>query len=274
MPLKISTHGPSHGKCTICGAQGKLTEDHTPPKGCKKPTQVEMFHITERLTSSPAKTGGLFSQNGVKYRTICGKCNNSMLGAKYDPPLITFVNDAASKLSSYGPLPNQLTISAQPQAIMRSLIGHMSAQGVDRYAEGPMTEAVRDYFLDESVSLPVGLRFFYWAYPFRPQIMMRDASYLYVPSGSPFTFWLLKFFPVAFMLTWDESPQFVCPVHSLHSLHSLDPWRDVPYATTAKLPLVIAPLLPELWPEAPSKDTVILVGKEAVVANNLKRNKA
>ena len=50
-PEIISTKGPTHGICNICGATGKLTEDHTPPKGSIKITQVELFPILNHLNN-------------------------------------------------------------------------------------------------------------------------------------------------------------------------------------------------------------------------------
>ena len=192
-----------------------------------------------------------------------------MLGAKYDPPLIAFANEIGKRLNSYQTLPQVLSIRAQPQAIMRSIIGHMCAQGTDRYLKGPLTEAVRDYFLDDSAPLPDGLRFFYWAYPYRPQVMIRDASYLYIPNGNPFVFWLMKFFPIAFMVTWNE------PSGLLPHIESLEKWRAAPYSATADLPISRHPLISQYWPEAPANDeTIILVGREAIVANNRQPRKA
>jgi len=38
---------------------------------------------------------GLISQNGVKFRTLCGKCNNDLLDLRYDPELIPFTECVA-----------------------------------------------------------------------------------------------------------------------------------------------------------------------------------
>lgn len=244
----------------MCGEIGPLTEDHTPPKGCLKPTQVELHHIARLLSADPAKEKGRFSQNGVKYRTLCHRCNNNLLGAKYDPAFISFVNRVGTLLRSSLHLPNTITIQGQPQAILRSLIGHISAQGVSRYLKGPLTEPLRDYFLDNSKPLPVGLSVSYWAYPHRPHVMARDAAYLDIPSGHSVVIWLLKFFPIAFLVVWGESKGMHYPVHSL------DPWRDSPFETLVDLPVTIRPLPPQFWPEAPTNQSVLVYGQEAIYA--------
>src|SRR5690606_2194766 len=143
------------------------------------------------------------SQNGVKYRTVCHRCNNTLLGAQYDPALIEFVNRVAVVLRSPLQLPKDFAILGRPQAVSRAVIGHLSAQGVGRYRKGPLTEAVRDYFLDPSLPLPEPLRVFYWAYPYQSQVLVRDAGYIHLGEGKPFALWFMKFFPVAFMVTLD-----------------------------------------------------------------------
>jgi hypothetical protein len=259
MTILIATRGPKHGQCNICGAIGALTEDHTPPKGCLKPTQVELRHLVHLLAEDqPANTKGRFSQNGVKYRTLCHRCNNTLLGTKYDPPFIDFVNGIGLHLKSSLDLPPTLLLRGQPQAILRSLLGHISPQGVARYLKGPLTEKLRDYFVDSSLPFPAELRAYYWAYPFRPHIMFRDAAYLDIPTGTTFAIWLLKFFPVAFLIAWDE------PKGLSYPIHSFDAWRSLPYNSQVDMPLQLAPVPPMFWPEAPTDRSVIAYGQEAM----------
>jgi hypothetical protein len=87
---KIATRGSKTGICNICGMHGKLTEDHTPPKGSIKIGQVELQHIVNYLSNEKPASKGRLLQNGVKYRTLCSSCNNTYLGAKYDPAVIEF----------------------------------------------------------------------------------------------------------------------------------------------------------------------------------------
>jgi len=258
MSIRINTRGPKNGRCNICGAYGKLTEDHTPPKGCLKPTQVEIRHLVELLSNETGSTKGRLSQNGVKYRTICARCNNNFLGTKYDPELIYFVNSVGQLLRSPIHLPPVLTVRAKPQSILRSLVGHMSAQGVDRYEKGNLTEALRDYFLDPTLPLPNGLNAFYWAYPHRSHIMFRDAAYLDIRVGNPFAFWMLKFFPIAFMITWDK------PTPLDHHISTFESWRNIPFDAAVDIPITLRPIPPVHWPETPTDYTMILYGQEAV----------
>jgi hypothetical protein len=74
LSVLIVTKGPKEGRCNICGEEGKLTEDHTPPKGCIKIKQVELHHIIQHLNAEQPQSKGRISQNGVKYRTLCARC--------------------------------------------------------------------------------------------------------------------------------------------------------------------------------------------------------
>jgi hypothetical protein len=140
------------------------------------------------------------------------------------------------------------------------VIGHIAAQGVGRYRKGPLTESIRDYFLDESLPFPEGLNAFYWAYPHRPHVMARDAAYLDVPSGQAFAVWFLKFFPVAFLVTWGA------PVGLEYEVHSFEAWRSLSPSQTVEMPLTLRPTPPAYWPEAPTDRSVLLYGREAVHA--------
>lgn len=172
--IKVATRGKKVGKCNICGDEEPLTEDHTPPKGSIRISQVEMHHIVELLSASEMVGKGRISQNGVKYRTLCARCNNDLLGGRYDPNFINFVNKTGQYLKSSLHLPPVMTVTEKPQRIMRSLIGHFLAQGVDGYDKGKHTEEFREYILNESINLPSFLKIYYWVYPFNKQLLVRD----------------------------------------------------------------------------------------------------
>lgn len=261
MSILIATFGPKIGTCNICGEHGPLTEDHTPPKGCLKPTQVEVRHISSHLGSGPPRSRGRKSQNGVKYRTLCARCNNLLLGHRYDPHFISFVNAVGAAMKSSLYLPPILNIRGRPQAILRSLLGHLAAQGVDRYLKGPMTEPVRDYILNEAKPFPPGLTAYYWVYPYKSHIMVRDAAYMNISGGhEPFTIWLLKFFPIAFMVAWDT------PNGLEFGPQSFEPWRSADYAEETQIPIALRPVIPAFWPEAPTNSTIVMYGQEAIHA--------
>lgn len=265
MAILIETRGPRFGKCNICGSYGKLTEDHTPPKSCVNIGQVELHHIVEHLNIERSRTKGRLSQNGVKYRTLCGRCNTAMLGAKYDPTLIEFVNSIGSYLRSSLHLPPVTLVKTKPQRLMRAILGHLSAQGVDRYEKGPITEPLKEYFLDETKPLPSLIRVYFWPYPFKSHVMARDCGYLDTRLQEHVSIWFLKFFPVAFLVTFDEPPVYQ------FSLGCLSQWGQGQIDHEVEVSVNIQNMPPQYWPEAPTPDSVVIYGQDAIVSFDWKK---
>lgn len=256
----VQTYGPGEGICNICGFYGRLTADHSPPKSCYRPTAVEVRHIVDVLGGAsdgaePKK--GRIHQGGLKFRTLCAACNNSYLGLRYDPALSIFTATIANFLRSSVVLPSSTIVRGNPQRIMRSVFGHIAAQGVNRYRKGPETEALRDWFMDESLPLPRGIRFYYWPFPHQGSVIFRDAGYMEF-SREPVVLWMMKFFPVAFVMSFESSPEPHFNFPRLSDYHEFLP-IDI------NLPLHLEGIPPRYWPEAPTDNSAIVYGKEALM---------
>jgi hypothetical protein len=255
---RISTKGPLIGQCNICGEEGPLTDDHTPPKSCSSIRDIEVRSLHDKLSD-----GGEEShrprrfQAGVSFRSLCERCN-TLLGSQYDPALADFCLQVRSLANSTLHLRDVISIEIQPQAVMRSVLGHMAAQGAGRYRKGPMTEPLRDYILDAASPLPAPIRMYYWLYPFREQVLVRDAVRLNIANSATVSIWLLKFFPLAFLATLDEPPE-----RQFH-VNNLDTFRDIPNELRQIISLRLRPIVHRHWPEAPDDGTVLLYGPQAL----------
>lgn len=254
----IRTFGKAVGECNICGNIEKLTEDHSPPKSCVRPKAVQVRHIIGLLADQEIQEKGRISQNGLKFRTLCHHCNNELLGLRYDPALAEFTNRVSIVLSSSLRLPAVINVLGRPQLIMRAIFGHLAAQGVERYLKGPETEELRDAFLDPSIPLPDNIRFYYWPFPHHGCVIIRDAAYLDIPTGNVAVIWLMKFFPISFMVAWEENetPMFQLP--NLSDSRVSEPDQEI------ELPLQITDIPHRYWPEAPSETSVVTYGQEAI----------
>lgn len=248
------------GQCNICGEFRKLSQDHTPPKGCGNISAVEIGYITDRLAVNAEKSRRLISQNGVKFHTVCERCN-SLLGYECDCELINFSNALGNCVRSSLDLPPVISISVCPQRIMRSVLGHISAQGIGRYEKGDITEPLRDYILDQHAPLPDGVDVYCWLYPYRTQVVARDCGHLYVPTGKTYIVWLLKFFPIAFAVVFDAAGEYGFYAHNLAK------YRYFGIDETVNLPMVMRDIKPQTWLEEPTKTEVVFYGKEAEYAN-------
>lgn len=260
MPLKMLTKGAKEGACNICGSHGPLTEDHTPPKGCVRPTAVEIQHVTHRLDVGRAIKSK--ANDGVKYRTLCARCNNLLLGSRYDPALIDFTSKVSKLLTSSILLPATSMIRAKPALIIRAVWGHLAAVGVDRYQKGARTEEWRDFFLDESRPVPQGANFYYWIYPYRRQVLIRDAVVGDLQDHSRTAFWLMKFYPIAFAFWQPASGNATLPLRDLASYCPVDPQTEV------DVPIDLFSIPHELALEAPTTTQALLFGRDSVVATN------
>lgn len=252
----MQTRGPLVGRCNICGDVRKLSEDHTPPKGVVRVGKLELHHITRRLSpDSPPEKWRSF-QNGIKYRTLCETCNNG-LGTHDDTALIEFSHLVHSVMKSEWPVSAG---SLRPQNIMRSVIGHLCAQGVGRYLKGDRTELIAWYMTDRRLTLPSSLKVFWWTYPFKHQVLARDCAFMDLPSGHPVSIWIMKFFPLAFIVVFD------CPREIRFPANELSLYRDFASDQVGTIQIDCRSTLPPDWPEAPRGDSIILYGPEAAFA--------
>lgn len=213
---RVITKGPKEGHCRICKQYGKLTRDHIPPIGSIKVSDVELRTLAEKKNIKPT-----IGQGGTNFRTICGNCNNNLLGKQYDLELNKVSNQVGQlikdnlSLSSRGfSLPPKASIKIKPQRLARAIIGHLLASNyhpnqsdINEYV--PYPEALRDYFLDQNALLPDELNIYYWYYPGKRQVILHSTSMscyerILEPISEPLIFSLVKFFPIAYWITWEE----------------------------------------------------------------------
>ncbi|HET7832719.1 MAG TPA: hypothetical protein VFK88_07120 [Gallionella sp.] len=219
-----------------------------------------MLHLIQVLSASASTSRGRLAQDGVKFRTLCGRCNNELLGIRYDPELIRFVNSVGTILKSSLILPTRVNVPVVPQKVMRAVVGHILAFGLDRRAENRFDSAMAEYFLDDAKSLPSSINFYYWVYPYQHQIIVRDAELASFGGKEPVVFKLLKFFPLAFFVTWEEPPGYGFNFEGLTKFGSCA--LDDEFSAAIDMKVV-----PDMqWPEAPSRDTFLLYGADAMAA--------
>lgn len=215
-------------------------------------------HVVDRLgAEKPGK--GRISQNGVKYRTLCTRCNSHFLGTQYDPALIDFSKRVAALLDSPLSLPRTVAVPVNPRRVMRSVWGHLAAQGVDRYLKGPDTEAWRDYFLDPALPLPAGYRFYYWIYPYRRIALKRDHILTNLKTGASALAWVIKFYPLAFTI-WDGKSGYE------KDFRDLAEYDHISSSTEIDVPVDLRPTPDEYVIEEPTEFEGILLGQEAITA--------
>lgn len=64
------------GDCCICGKNGLLTQEHVPPKQAYNKIRTVEYTLSDVLTSGKDSSKRKTKQGGVKFETLCEKCNN------------------------------------------------------------------------------------------------------------------------------------------------------------------------------------------------------
>jgi len=258
--MRLATRGPKIGTCNTCGTHGPLTDDHIPPKGVSRLGQVAMMNLVDLLSVERPKKSARLSQNGVKYRTLCAKCNNKRLGLGYDPTLIALANDVRAYLESSLHLPTEMRLKTKPNRLVRSVVGHLLAHGVGEHRNGSMIDNLTDYFLDEELPFPQNLKLYYWVYPYNDQVIVKGAG-MSVHYGNSFAvFMLLKFFPISFFFVLDEPSEWRIPYNRLDTMLS------TAIDDESVISINFTNLPPQRWPEAPGKAGMVMYGEGATGA--------
>jgi len=246
------------GRCNICGVNGKLTEDHVPPKGSIQVTRMEMYSIIDVIAAQRPNKKGKQAQNGVKFKTLCGVCNNDRLGLNYDPAINQFSNEIASIVRTPVAVPPKCTISIEPNKVARAVVGHLLAVGNDRYSTEAVPGLLSKYFLDPTQDLPSGFKIYFWLYPYLRQVLIRDGGICpEFPRQIFVFFWLMKYFPLSFFVTYKEPEEVTFKVPSLNQYLSTD-INDV-----ANVTIDITNIPKQNWPEAPMKGGIVSYTDEA-----------
>lgn len=265
--MRMETRGPERGICNICGEMGKLTEDHIPPKGVPRVGQVYLSNLVESLGAEKAGKGSRLFQNGVKYRSICRVCNGDLLGAAYDPHLISFCRAVETTFRERLYLPQDFEV--KQNRLFRSVIGHLLAHGVGLHRTGPFPSSKTDYFLDPKMSFPSDLRLYCWVYPYQRQVISRWMASIFDTrySGESFIFSIAKFFPVAWLCSSAELPPYIQPgVVRVDSLATGD------LDDTAVITLSPSNVPRPTWPEAPGDNGAVFLNRRGTVATPRRGN--
>lgn len=143
-------------------------------------------------------------QNGIRFRTLCERCNNDLLGAKYDIELSEFTNQVTTIVTSSIALPTVINVPVKVNRLARAICGHLLA--AKEYFEDIclIDKRLREYVIDEKMNPLDDMSLLYWIYPYSTIALMRDVtvksfSNKYVfPEG---TVSIINTFPVAYILS-------------------------------------------------------------------------
>lgn len=244
--------------CNICGRYELLTYDHVPPAGCLEVKHANVRSIIDRLTSVSENEERSRKyknyQRGFGFETLCADCNNRILGNLYDPHLINFVKIIRNHVTSGHNIPFEISIDCCPQKIIRSVLGHLSAVGENSKTD--KQEIIRRYILDPNKNLTSAISVYYWFYPFRANVILKNFVLHEIDTKVNVLGWLLKFFPVAFYVVFDAPKEFVMAEHSFND------FRNLHIDKVTSIPFRFSTFTTNLWPESPTQNSFTMMGSD------------
>lgn len=188
-------------KCNICGNNTNLTWDHVPPKGAIFHDNVEMISIANAFNplDKPPK---VFSQNGMKFRTICNTCNN-LIGSKFDVEFNTFIQELFKLVYLNFSKTEFVSMVINPEKIVKAVCGHLLAAKAD-LEDTISDEKMRDFVLGRMTHLDMNV--YIWFYPYLENQVIRDILIGRFTINKTALISMLKCYPIAFIVT--ESDMF------------------------------------------------------------------
>jgi hypothetical protein len=188
------------GSCNICLKVSNLTWDHVPPKGGIKLSSMEIGDVWNVLANK-IEPYPIFSQSGVRYRTLCKECN-SRLGSEYDKVFNEFNRNISLFLRSGLALPSFTYIKTIPARLIRAILGHLMAAKLS-IDDAVFDSSVRDFILSDDDPCPENIHIHYWIYSYDCTIIARDFAMAAVRGDMSQSLFghVLKYFPMAFLIS-------------------------------------------------------------------------
>lgn len=195
------------------------------------------------------------SQNGVTFKTICNDCNN-LLGSRYDWALGKFARRIESFVESNLSLPESFEVECQPNAVMRSVLGHLLAAKTET-DEVVLDALIRPCVIDPSLPIHDDIYIFYWVYPYEETVILRDFC---MPSvrgklQNIGFFNLIKFYPLAFLVTHQLS--------SYEGLSSLYQFNQLLPSEKRNIQINLRSTRHSRFPEECSENNFLALGRTA-----------
>jgi hypothetical protein len=145
-----------------------------------------------------------------------------------------------------------ITLEVQPNRLVRSVIGHLLAHGLDLPTEGDVFVQMRAFFANEQATLPSDYRMYCWLYPYNDQFVAQALGRMTRMGGAFVVMSVIKFYPVGFALvkgSWEEA---------MPNLARLDTLLTENIDAKAVLTLPTSDLPGRRWPEAPDNDGAVM----------------
>jgi len=236
------------GICNICGTEAVLSWDHVPPKGSIICDDVEVLSIANNFIKIQ-KPPKVLSQNGMKFRTICSKCN-SLIGGKYDVIFNSFISTLIGLICKNKGNEKHINANVNVEMLIKSVFGHMLAAKGENENTVPDTK-MKGYLLgNEDIS---DLKVHYWFYPYVVNQVIRDVLIHKIQNRQNAFVSILKLFPIAFLVTNSDMFMGTVPV--------LNDYSKTSNGENAIVKLDLSLVYDYQWPIISDEDTILAGGQ-------------
>lgn len=187
--------------CNLCLLPKKLTKDHIPTRGWGNNRLIKVRRINDEdyIKTRLPRT----FQGGVYYETLCEDCNSKVLGGSVDHALADFAKICAGMADS-----ERYSFNAriQPNAILRSILGHMVAARLHTERAETTDSLIREYLIDGK-PLDPRIEVYVWRFLLKDELVI--ARDLLVGDATKGTYSgimnVIKFYPMAVVVELDGS---------------------------------------------------------------------
>ena len=222
------------GICSICLKEKFLSDDHVPPKCCGNNKDSYYRRFTPEYLDGSSNGKLIHSQNGVKLRTICNKCNND-LGTIFDVDLERFYKSSLAQINKQSKF-----YSFDLLKVIKAVIGHFlaSAKPYDKPQDNDMRKFYNSNADKDVEEFANKYSLFCLGYPYKDSIfILRDYVTVFLHPNQKKIEDLLSsmyFYPFAFILTHNQTLQYGCNLLTFFRANkigrlsiSLDDWREI-----------------------------------------------
>lgn len=266
------------GICNICLKKSKLTWEHVPPKSCEN---FDKVIINDQFPQPQVKK--LNSQNGIKYRTICEKCNNEM-GGNSDKELKKLFDDVKGFITKEKNINAVRVITINLKLVLKSVFGKFLAMDYEP-AKDLISKSMRD-FITWDIK-PQNFAVYFRLYPYDlsvqartilcsdyfPEIIQNDYNNPYLISG---VISVLNFFPLSFTIASGDKEDKNMFVNLIDYLDLTHPIVNLTYGYSTSFNPITKRPLPYDWliGVADDKHPFVLTSKNSPIRISWKETKS
>ena len=189
-------------RCSLCGKFLPMTEEHVPPQSCNNRGRIEKVNLFPIKNSKEPFRNIFISQNGLKFKSLCQKCNNEIMGKLPDIAFKDFYDKVVNLIEKQQKNDFEIKVlDINVRGVIKCILGKMLAMD-SCYNGDPLCNEMREFIFYDKI--PATAHLYVRYYPFDESFIARnygvapDLSNEYCPAG---LLSVLNYKPFGFILS-------------------------------------------------------------------------